>query len=225
MYNWLPSFNNTHVVVRFYLHHRSSDLQDLGCMLTMKACVAEHLVPEGDTCVQTGSCSWPNCCGSDFWDALPYAVNSMCNILYQCHTEEACAEIHHTEEDWIACARSFRQTTCWRRLGTVLQKLPPLAACWGRLDFLCRKLLRWLTEEGRVSCAGSHPHIIPRKTEETCIVSFSGSLRGKTGLLTPEASYCGMLTECHIYTLLYFWCRLLTWKRLFDYPSCWALNS
>ena len=68
-----------------------------------------------------------------------------------------------------------------------------------RLGTLCRKLLRFLTTEDRVPCTGSHPCIVLRKIEESCIGSFSGSLRGKTGLLTPEASPCDRRTECHIY--------------------------
>ena len=40
------------------LHHRMSDLHDLGSMLTiyMEACVPEHLIPEAETCVLTDSC-------------------------------------------------------------------------------------------------------------------------------------------------------------------------
>ena len=58
---------------------------------------------------------------------------------------------------------------------------------------------RLLIAEDKVPCTGSHPCIILRKIEESCIGSFSGSLRGKTGLLTPEASPCDRRTECHIY--------------------------
>jgi len=71
-----------------------------------------------------------------------------------------------------------------------------------RLGTLCRKLLRLLTEEGRVPCTGNHPCIVLRKIDESCLGSFSGILRGKIGLLTPEASYCDMRTDFHIYNHL-----------------------
>ena len=71
-----------------------------------------------------------------------------------------------------------------------------------RLSTLCRKLLRLLTEEGRVPCTGNHPCIVLRKIDESCLGSFSGILRGKIGLLTPEASYCDMRTDFHIYNHL-----------------------
>ena len=71
-----------------------------------------------------------------------------------------------------------------------------------RLSTLCWKLLRLLTEEGRVPCTGNHPCIVLRKIDESCLGSFSGILRGKIGLLTPEASYCDMRTDFHIYNHL-----------------------
>ena len=73
-----------------------------------------------------------------------------------------------------------------------------------RLGTLCRKLLRLLTEEGRVPCTGNHPCIVLRKIDESCLGSFSGILRGKIGLLTAETSYCDMRTDFHIYTILIF---------------------
>ena len=68
-----------------------------------------------------------------------------------------------------------------------------------RLSTLCWKLLRLLTEEGRVPCTGNHPCIVLRKIDESCLGSFSGSLClwGNTGLLTPEASHCDMWTDYH----------------------------
>ena len=74
------------VVIGFSLclHHRTSHLGDLGSMLTiyMEACVSGHLIPEADLCPD-----WflllTNCCGSDSWDALPYATNAVGNTLYQ----------------------------------------------------------------------------------------------------------------------------------------------
>ena len=89
------------------------------------------------------------------------------------------------------------------------------------------KFLRLLTEEDRVPCTGSHPYSALRKIEESCTGSFSGSLRGKTGLLTPEASHYDMRTGYHIHTPSgYFWCGLFVWNgALLDYPPLWILNT
>ena len=84
-----------------------------------------------------------------------------------------------------------------------------------RLSTLCQKLLRLLTEEGRVLCTGNHPCIILRKIDESCLGSFSGILRGKIGLLTPEASYCDMRTNFHIYNHLNIFVILSCMKRGF----------
>ena len=73
-----------------------------------------------------------------------------------------------------------------------------------RLSTLCRKLLRLLTEEGRVPCTGNHPYIVLRKIDESCLGNFPGILRGKIVFLTPEASYCDMRTDFHIYKHLKF---------------------
>ena len=58
--------------------------------------------------------------------------------------------------------------------------------------------MRLHTQEGRVPCTENRPCIILRKIDESCLGSFSGILRGKIGLLTPEASYCDMRTDFHI---------------------------
>ena len=71
-----------------------------------------------------------------------------------------------------------------------------------RLSTLCRKLLRLLPEEDRVPCARNHPCSVLRKIDESCLGSFSGILRGKTGLLTPKTSYCDTRTDFHIYNHL-----------------------
>ena len=73
-----------------------------------------------------------------------------------------------------------------------------------RLSTLCRKLFWLPTKEDRVPCAGNHPCIVLRKIDKSCLGSFSGILRGKIGLLTPEASYCDMRTDFHIYNHLKF---------------------
>ena len=71
-----------------------------------------------------------------------------------------------------------------------------------RLSTLCWKLLWLLTKEGRVPCARNHPYIVLRKIDKSCLGSFTGNLRGKIGLLTPETSYCDMPTDFHIYNHL-----------------------
>ena len=97
------------------------------CRITCKILVVcslhiyEDLIPR-QTCILTDSWFWPKCCGSDSRDSLPYAVNSQRTTLYQCLTEEYL----------IACAWNFHQTTCWRRLNIVLQKLTPLKTLLGK---------------------------------------------------------------------------------------------
>ena len=68
-----------------------------------------------------------------------------------------------------------------------------------RLSTLCQKLLRLFTEEGRVPWTGNHPCIILRKIDGSFLGSFSGSLRRKNELLTPEASHCNMKTNFYRY--------------------------
>ena len=90
------------------------------------------------------------------------------------------------EEDWYRASEAY-----------------PLKDFAGeRVSTLCRKLFWLPTEEGRVPCTGNHPYIVLRKIDESCLGSFSGILRGKIGLLTPEASYCDMWTGFHIYNHL-----------------------
>ena len=67
---------------------------------------------------------------------------------------------------------------------------------------LCRKIFWLHSEEDRVPCAGNHPCFVLRKIDESRLGSFSGILRGKIGLLTPEASYCDIRTDFHIYNHL-----------------------
>ena len=112
---WLSSLNHPYVVVI-----SSSE------WLVRSWWYAHHIYMRiwfpRQTCILTDSCFWPKCCGSNSWDSLPYAVNSQCTTLYQCLTEE----------DWLACARNFHRTACWKRLGIMLQKLTPLKTLLGK---------------------------------------------------------------------------------------------
>ena len=145
------------------------------------------------TCILTDSWFWPKYCGSDSWDSLPYAVNSQRTTLYQCLTEKYL----------LACAWNFSSDSLLKKTGYRASEAYPLKDFAGeRLSTLCWKLLRLLTEEDRVPCMGNHPHIVLREIDESCLGSFSGILPGKSGLLTPETSYCDMRTDFHIYNHL-----------------------
>ena len=111
----------------------------------------------------------------------------------------------------LSCTSAVLRTIGWLMLETIesillrktryhASEASPLKDLLGENTIpYTESFLRFLTAEDKVPCTGSHPCIILRKIEESCIGSFSGSFRGKTGLLTPEASRCDMQTDYHIY--------------------------
>ena len=75
-----------------------------GAMFTIyvEVCVAEHLIPEADTCVLTESCLLQTIADLISLAALP----THCVISYT--NDDDCWQCR-TDEEWIACVGSYRK--------------------------------------------------------------------------------------------------------------------